>query len=40
MDHKAHPRTAIASALGSAVACAAWDGCFDAALTGALMMCL
>ncbi|MBC8135368.1 MAG: carbonic anhydrase [Fibrella sp.] len=38
MYHKTHPRTAIASTLGSAIACAAWDGCFDAALTAATMM--
>lgn len=37
-DHKEHPRTAVAAALGSAVACAAWDGCFDAALTAAMMI--
>ena len=32
-EHKQHPRTAIAAALGSAVACATWDGYFDAVRT-------
>ena len=32
MEHKAHPRTLAAAALGSAVACATWDGVFDAAI--------
>lgn len=37
-DHKDHPRTAVAAVLGSAIACATWDGCFDAAMTVAMMM--
>ncbi|MBC7806905.1 MAG: carbonic anhydrase [Akkermansiaceae bacterium] len=37
-DHKKHPLTVTASVLGSAVACAAWDGHFDAALTAVTMI--
>ena len=31
-DHKVHPRTEVAAGLGSAVACATWDGYFDTAM--------
>jgi carbonic anhydrase len=37
-EHKANPRTAMAAALGSAVAVAVWDGGLDVAITAANMM--
>ncbi len=37
-EHKQHPRTVIASALGSALACAAWDGAFDVVSTATSLM--
>ncbi len=37
-EHLKHPRTAAASVLGSAVACAVWDGHFDMAITATTAM--